>query len=122
LTVDPFMTSVTTFPVDTAFTLFLHFSAHFQSRDFRKTSDARAVDFDNKAENLVRIRQPHSVPLYVRENVWWLIVQLPIDTRDLLTPPATFAVFGVHQLVLRPVEVIGNEGHLLVELLEGIAH
>src|SRR5689334_14272587 len=30
--------------VETTFTVFVHFSAHFESRDFRKTSDAYVVN------------------------------------------------------------------------------
>ena len=60
--------------------------------------------------------------LCVREDIWWLVIQLPINARDLLTPAPSFAVFGVHQLILRPVEVVDDEGHLLVKLIEGIAH
>src|SRR5689334_25408176 len=60
-------------------------------------------------------------PRLLRENVCRFVVQLSVDARDLLTPAPAFAVFGIHQLFLRPVEVVSDEGHLLVELLEGIA-
>jgi hypothetical protein len=36
-------------------------------------------------------------------------------------PPPAFLVLQCHDLHLRPVEVIGDEGYLLPELTEGVA-
>jgi hypothetical protein len=44
-----------------------------------------------------------------------------VDAGYLLHPPPTLAMFQVENLVRRPVEVIGDEGYLLVQRLEGVA-
>jgi len=44
-----------------------------------------------------------------------------IDLRNLFQPPPPLAVFERHQLFVRPVEVIGDVGYLLIQLREGVA-
>jgi hypothetical protein len=48
-------------------------------------------------------------------------VQSFIDRRNLLRPTPALGVFQVQDRFVRPVEVIGDEGYLLVERLEGVA-
>ena len=50
------------------------------------------------------------------------LVDLPVDARNLLDPPVAFEVGHVLDLFLRPVEVVGDVGYLLVELSEGVAY
>jgi hypothetical protein len=45
----------------------------------------------------------------------------PDDLRDLLDPAPAFTVFELHQLLVGPMKVIGDEGYLLVEPVEGVA-
>src|SRR2546428_13182423 len=51
-----------------------------------------------------------------------LIAQLAVYPGDLLAPAPTLVMLSVHYLFLRPVEVIRNKGHLLIQHVEGIAH
>ena len=51
----------------------------------------------------------------------WNVVQRLVDSRYLLDPPPPVPVFHPEQLLRRPVEVIGNEGYLPVEPVEGVA-
>jgi hypothetical protein len=44
-----------------------------------------------------------------------------IDDRDLFHPATPLAVFQIEDRIGWPVEVIGDEGYLLVQRLEGIA-
>jgi len=46
---------------------------------------------------------------------------LPVDARDLFDPPAPFGVLEAEHVVRRPVEVVRDEGYLLVQRLEGVA-
>ena len=50
-----------------------------------------------------------------------LAIEALIDRRDLLHPTAPLGMLQGHDLIVRPVEVIGDEGYLLVERLEGVA-
>jgi hypothetical protein len=50
-----------------------------------------------------------------------LLVHPPIDGRDLFHPAAAVGVLERHDLVMRPVKVIGEKGYLLVQRLEGVA-
>jgi hypothetical protein len=50
-----------------------------------------------------------------------LLTQAPIDRADLLHPAAPVAVLQLQDVAERPVEVVRNEGYLLVELIEGVA-
>jgi hypothetical protein len=50
-----------------------------------------------------------------------LPVRLAIDRRDLPDPLPALGVLHGDDLRLRPVEVVGDEGYLLVELVEGVA-
>jgi hypothetical protein len=49
------------------------------------------------------------------------LVHAPVDGRNLLDPTPPLGVLQVEERVRRPVEVVGDEGYLLVELLEGVA-
>jgi len=49
------------------------------------------------------------------------LTQLGVDLGDLLHPLAALSVFQFEDLLERPVEVIGDVGYLLVQLLEGVA-
>jgi hypothetical protein len=49
------------------------------------------------------------------------LIQLPIDSRDLFDPTPAVGVFQIHHGLGRPMKVIGDEGYLLVQRLEGIA-
>ena len=51
-----------------------------------------------------------------------LLCQPLIDTADLLTPDAPIRVREVQNLRVVPVKVIGNEGYLLVQPVEGVAY
>jgi len=48
-------------------------------------------------------------------------VHLAIDRRDLTDPAAAVPVLQTHDLLVWPVEVIGEKGYLPVELVEGVA-
>jgi hypothetical protein len=50
-----------------------------------------------------------------------LFVHALIDDRDLFHPVTPLAVFQIEKRFGRPMEVIGDEGYLLVQRLEGIA-
>jgi len=50
-----------------------------------------------------------------------LLVHATVDRRDLPNPFAPFGVLHGHDLPLRPVEVIGDKGYLLVQVVEGVA-
>jgi len=50
-----------------------------------------------------------------------LFVDALIDAGDLGDPAATLSVLHAHDLRARPVEVIGDEGYLLMQLIEGVA-
>ena len=50
------------------------------------------------------------------------LTQPLVDRADLLDEAATVAVLQLHDLFQRPVEVVGDEGYLLVELFEGVAY
>jgi hypothetical protein len=41
-------------------------------------------------------------------------IHAPVDRRNLLHPATTLGVFKVEDGFLRPVEVVSNEGYLLV--------
>ena len=45
-----------------------------------------------------------------------------MDTDKLFDPLAPLGVLKCEQLVVRPVEMIGQTGYLLVELREGVAY
>jgi hypothetical protein len=49
------------------------------------------------------------------------LVDSLIDCRNLGYPQPSFLVLQIHHFRMRPVEVIGDEGYLLAELLEGVA-
>jgi hypothetical protein len=44
-----------------------------------------------------------------------------VDGRDLRYPAAALGVLQLQHLPVRPVEVVGDEGYLLAELIEGVA-
>jgi hypothetical protein len=44
-----------------------------------------------------------------------------VDRRDFADPAPPVGVLQLHDLAVRPVKVIGNEGYLLGELVEGVA-
>jgi hypothetical protein len=48
-------------------------------------------------------------------------VDLLVDRRDLSDPPPPLRMLHRDDLRLWPVEVIGDKGYLLVELVEGVA-
>jgi hypothetical protein len=50
-----------------------------------------------------------------------LLVHATVDDRDLRHPLAPLGVLHGHDLPLRPVEVIGDKGYLLVQVVEGVA-
>jgi hypothetical protein len=50
-----------------------------------------------------------------------LLVHATIDRRDLRHPFAALGVLHGHDLALRPMEVIGDKGYLLVQVVEGVA-
>jgi hypothetical protein len=47
--------------------------------------------------------------------------QLSIDGTDVLDPPPPVGVLQLQDLAQGPVEVVGQEGYLLVEPVEGVA-
>src|SRR5688500_4697205 len=51
-----------------------------------------------------------------------LFTQALVDRADLLYPPAAIAVLQVEDVPQGPVKVIGDEGYLLVELIERVAY
>jgi hypothetical protein len=44
-----------------------------------------------------------------------------IDRRNLLYPTPPLSVLQVEHVALRPVKVIGDEGYLLIQRIEGVA-
>ena len=44
-----------------------------------------------------------------------------IDIRNLFYPAPAIAVFQVHDIVVRPMEVVGDKGYLLGKLIKGVA-
>jgi hypothetical protein len=50
-----------------------------------------------------------------------LLVHATVDRRDARHPFAALGVLHGHDLPLRPVEVIGDKGYLLVQVVEGVA-
>ncbi len=51
-----------------------------------------------------------------------LLVQALIDPGDLGNPALPLAVLQRHDLLIRPMKVIGDVGYLLVEPVEGVAY
>jgi hypothetical protein len=49
------------------------------------------------------------------------LIQLPIDSGNLLHPTPAVGMLQIHDGLRRPVKVIGDEGYLLVKCFEGIA-
>ncbi len=49
------------------------------------------------------------------------LVAPPVDFVDLVDPLAAVGVLELQDLLQRPVEVVGEVGYLLVELVEGVA-
>src|SRR5215472_17119783 len=50
-----------------------------------------------------------------------LFVQLPVYPRDLRDPSLALEVIERHDLFVRPVQVVSNEGYLLVQPVPGVA-
>ena len=76
----------------------------------------RAASRARKARFLARTREksrPLRCAFTVRCTSSALIGAL-VQRRDLLDPRAAVAMLEIHDLVVRPVEVIGDEGYLLV--------
>jgi len=48
--------------------------------------------------------------------------QPSIDLGNLLDPTPAVAMLQIHDLVERPMEMVGNVGYLLVEALQGVAY
>ena len=44
-------------------------------------------------------------------------IQAAVDRRDLLTPPAAAGVIQRHHILRAPVEIVGDEAHLTIQLL-----
>ena len=60
----------------------------------------------------VRVRPgDHVIPSFIRA----LMAEISLTQR------AAVGVLQRHDLLVRPVEVVGDEGYLLVELVEGVA-
>jgi hypothetical protein len=51
----------------------------------------------------------------------WGTLCRTVNFGNFLYPSASFNVFERQQLRVRPVEMIGNVGYLLIELREGVA-
>ncbi len=49
------------------------------------------------------------------------MTHLLVDRRDLLDETLAVAVLQIEDVVKGPVEVIGDEGYLLVQVVEGVA-
>ena len=78
----------------------------------------RATIVAAKRADRVEVVTPHpSLPTAVPS----LIIHPSIDRRDLSDPFAALGMFHGHDLPLRPVEVIGDKGYLLVQVVEGVA-
>jgi len=45
----------------------------------------------------------------------------PVQLGNACNPVSAVGVFHLHDLGLRPVEIVGNEGYLLTDLVEGVA-
>src|SRR5437764_14531053 len=54
------------------------------------------------------------------EDVCRSLTEAAVDFRNLLAPATTFLMFEVHKFGIRPMQVIGDECHLLVELIQRI--
>src|SRR6185503_21286602 len=55
------------------------------------------------------------------KNVLLLPVQVAVDLRNLRAPTTPLVVREIRDLAYGPVKVISDEGHLLVQLIQGIA-
>ena len=51
-----------------------------------------------------------------------VFTHLAIDRADLLHPTPTIGVLQLQDFLQGPVEVVGNEGYLLLELFQGVAY
>jgi hypothetical protein len=49
------------------------------------------------------------------------LINLFIDLRDFANPDLAFLVFHREDVIDRPVKVVSDVGHLLVDLLQGVA-
>jgi hypothetical protein len=47
---------------------------------------------------------------------------LLVDAADFPTPPPALAMGKIHDAVVGPMQVIGNEGYLLIDTIEGVAY
>ncbi len=52
----------------------------------------------------------------------WRPADLAIDLADLVDPLAPFRVLQAEHRLVRPVEVVSDEGYLLAEAIEGVAY
>ena len=62
------------------------------------------------------------VVLDMRRRALVRAANLPVDLADLAHPLAALGVLQVEHRVTRPVEVVGDEGYLLAEAVEGVAY
>ena len=49
------------------------------------------------------------------------LIKPAIDLRDLLDPALPFGMLKAEHLLRGPVEVVGDVGYLLVQMIEGVA-
>ena len=50
-----------------------------------------------------------------------ILTHLPVNTGDLPNPFLAFKMVHGHDIIVRPVEMIGNEGYLLIDPFRGVA-
>ena len=79
-----------------------------------------ALVFASQTEECVAYAIPARAARFLRR-VCSLAIEALIDSGDLLHPTAPFSMLQGHDLIVWPVEVIGDEGYLLVECFEGVA-
>src|SRR5436190_24201800 len=61
-------------------------------------------------------------PLPLKTKLHLFPVYFAVDAGNLLDPLAPVGMFQLHHLAQGPMKVIGNEGYLLLELIEGVAY
>src|SRR6266850_754754 len=108
--------------VESPFTKIFYLDLSFQTSNLRKASNLQAENLDAKEKSAIWIRVSHCCLSRLDvKNVLSLPIQVAIDLRDFRTPPPPFLMREIHDLAPGPVKVISDEGHLLVQLVQGIA-
>ena len=118
-------------PVNAALSDFLIFNLRFQAMRLGKAGDKHAVKLDGEAKRpvhpMLRCSCGHvpSSPLseYVEHVLFIrLVVKLAVDFRDFVAPSAPLSMLHIHDLIVGPVKIIGDEADFLVDSLGRISY